>query len=354
MQDAYSKTGVDSFQEEKSMKRLLGWINQTFPFREAIGKNLLPIGFFANVIDLGNHLGIALSMDGVGTKILVAEKAGKYDTIGIDCVAMNVNDLLCLGAEPVSFMDYIAVTKIEPDVIEQLAKGFYEGAKQANVNIPGGELAQVKELLHDGENSIDLVGTALGIIDTDKIITGKEIHSGDKIIGLPSNGIHSNGLTLARKLLLDNPEIPQQEIMLELLKPTAIYVQHIMAILTKITIHGMAHITGEGFLNILRLETNALYKIKKLPPVPPIFQKLQQYGKIPNTEMFKIYNMGIGYIVIIDPKDLPLAMQIWKELNLPFFELGEVLPYTKPRIEIEPYQIFSEGEGFTSLTATHE
>ena len=354
MRDAYSKTGVDSFQEEKSMKRLLGWINQTFPFRETIGKNLLPIGFFANVIDLGNHVGIALSMDGVGTKILVAERARKYDTIGIDCVAMNVNDLLCLGAEPVSFMDYIAVTKVEPDVIEQLAKGFYEGARQANVNIPGGELAQVKELLHEGENSIDLVGTALGIIDTDKIITGREIHPGDTIIGLPSNGIHSNGLTLARKLLLDNPEIPQQEIMLELLQPTAIYVHHIMAILKKIPIHGMAHITGEGFLNILRLETNALYKIRKLPPVPPIFQTIQKYGEIPMTEMFKIYNMGAGYIVIMDPKDVPLAMQTWKKLNLSAFEMGEVLSYPKPRIEIDPYQIFSEGEGFASFAPLHE
>jgi phosphoribosylformylglycinamidine cyclo-ligase len=349
MQDAYSKIGVDSFQEESSMKKLLGWINQTFPFRNGLGKNLLPIGFFANVIDLGNHMGLALSMDGVGTKILVAEKAKKYDTIGIDCIAMNVNDLLCLGAEPISFLDYIAVSKIDPDMIEQLAKGFYEGAKQANVNIPGGELAQVKELLHDGENSIDLVGTAIGIIQTDKIITGKDICPGDKIIGLPSNGIHSNGLTLARKLLIDNPNISQPDIMTELLKPTLIYVPYILPLLNTIQIHGMANITGEGFLNILRLDSPVLYKIKYLPPTPSIFTTIQEYGKIPDTEMFKIYNMGIGYVVIVKAEDLTYAMQTWANLGLIAYEIGEVHPYSKPRIEIEPYQIFSEGEGFTSL-----
>lgn len=349
MHDAYSKTGVDSFQEEKSMKRLLGWINQTFAFRERIGKNLLPIGFFANVIDLGNQLGLAMSMDGVGTKILVAEQAKRYDTLGIDCVAMNVNDLLCIGAEPISFMDYIAVSKIDPLLIEALAKGFYEGARLAHVNIPGGELAQVKELLHPGENSIDLVGTAIGLVSTDKIITGKAVKPGDIILGLPSQGIHSNGLTLARKLLLDNPDFNQQEIMEELLKPTAIYVDPVMTLLRQIDIHGMANITGEGLLNLLRLDTTVLYRIQQLPPLPAIFKTIQKTGHIPDTEMYKIYNMGIGYIVVVDKKDAQFAMDLWKKNHIQAYELGEVLPSETNRIEISPVKIYSEGEGFTSL-----
>lgn len=351
MHDAYSKTGVDSFQEEKSMKKLLGWINQTFSFRDQFGKNLLPIGFFANVIDIGNNRGLALSMDGVGTKILVAEKAKQYDTIGIDCVAMNVNDLLCLGAEPVSFMDYIAVSKIDPTVIEQLAKGFYEGARLAHVNIPGGELAQVKELLHAGDNSIDLVGTAIGIVDTDKIITGKLIQPGDIILGLPSHGIHSNGLTLARKLLLDNPAFNQEEMMKELLIPTAIYVDSIMPLLRHITIHGMAHITGEGFLNILRLDAKVLYRIDQLPPVPQIFRTIQNTGGLPDTEMYKIYNMGIGFVVIVDKNEAQIAMNLWEKNNIQAYVLGEVLPYDTNRIEITPLQIYSEGEGFSLIQA---
>ena len=349
MHDAYSKIGVDSFQEEKSMKRLLGWINQTFAFRESIGKNLLPIGFFANVIDLGNQLGLAMSMDGVGTKILVAEQAKRYDTLGIDCVAMNVNDLLCIGAEPISFMDYIAVSKIDPLLIEDLAKGFYEGARQAHVNIPGGELAQVKELLHPGENSIDLVGTAIGLVPTDKIITGKSVKPGDIILGLPSQGIHSNGLTLARKLLLDNPNFNQQEILEELLKPTAIYVDPVMTLLHRIDIHGMANITGEGLLNLLRLDATVLYRIQQLPPLPAIFKTIQQTGNIPDSEMYKIYNMGIGYIVVVDKKDAQTAMDLWAQHHIQAYELGEVMPSETNRIEISPIKIYSEGEGFSSL-----
>ncbi|MCK5848342.1 MAG: phosphoribosylformylglycinamidine cyclo-ligase, partial [Caldisericia bacterium] len=160
MSDLYKESGVKTLSEDNSMKGLLHWVNKTFQFREGIGKNLLPIGFFANVIDLGNGLGLAVSTDGVGTKTLLAEMVGKYDTVGIDCIAMNVNDLICVGAEPISFVDYIAVGNFKKEVIEQLARGLYEGCKQANVNIPGGEIAQVKELLHPGETAFDIVGTA--------------------------------------------------------------------------------------------------------------------------------------------------------------------------------------------------
>jgi phosphoribosylformylglycinamidine cyclo-ligase len=349
MNDFYKEHGVDSGQEEQAMKKLLHWINPTFAFRKNIGKNLLPIGFFANIIDIGNGLGLALSMDGVGTKILIAEKLQKYDTLGIDCIAMNVNDLLCVGAEPLSFMDYIAVGKIQEYQIEQLAKGFYEGAKQAEVNIPGGELAQVKELLHPGETSIDLVGTAMGIIETNKIITGQDIKPGDIIIGLKSSGIHSNGLTLARKLLLsgDNDPTPILE---ELLIPTRIYVKEVMALLkNQITVKGMAHITGEGFLNILRLQADVKYVIQSLPPIPSIFEKIQTAGHIADTEMFKDFNMGIGFVVLIDQQEKDRALSLLAEMGSEYIIMGYVEAYDRPRIDILPKKITSQGDRFECL-----
>jgi phosphoribosylformylglycinamidine cyclo-ligase len=349
MNDFYKEHGVDSGHEEKAMKKLLHWINPTFAFRKDIGKNLLPIGFFANIVDLGTGKGLALSMDGVGTKILIAEKLGKYDTLGIDCIAMNVNDLLCVGAEPLSFMDYIAVSKIQEHQIEELAKGFYEGARQAEVNIPGGELAQVKELLHPGETSIDLVGTAVGIIDNDKIITGKHISPGDIIIGLKSSGIHSNGLTLARKLLLgsDNDE---RAILEELLIPTRIYVKEVMTLLkNNINIKGMAHITGEGFLNILRLQSNARYIIQKLPQTPSIFDKIQKAGNIADSEMYKDFNMGIGFVMIIDQHEKDRALSLMSTIDADPVELGYIEASPCPRIDILPKNITSQGDKFECL-----
>ncbi len=345
MSDQYKSYGVDSHQEDVAMGKLLDWINPTFAFRPKIGKNILPVGFFANIIDIGNGKGIALSMDGVGTKILVAEKLGKYETIGIDCVAMNVNDLLCVGAEPVSFMDYIGVANINEHQIEALAKGLHEGAKQAKVNIPGGELAQVRELLHSGDHSIDIIGTAVGIVDLDKIITGKNILPGDCIIGLPSSGIHSNGLTIARRLLLNQGQ-DDKEIMEELLLPTKIYVEEVMALISQVDIKGMAHITGEGFLNILRLNANAKYNIETLPPIPSIFNKIQQAGNLPDTEMFKDFNMGIGFVMIVAEKDLKKALNIVEATNKKAYHLGFVSDSPQPCIEIKPKNIFSTGDYF--------
>jgi phosphoribosylformylglycinamidine cyclo-ligase len=347
--DHYGEYGVDSKQEEKAMNKLLKWINPTFSFRTHLGKNLLPIGFFANVIDLGNGQGLALSMDGVGTKIIIAEKLKKYDTIGIDCVAMNVNDLLCVGAEPLSFVDYIATGQIDQIQIEELAKGLYEGAKQANVNIPGGEFAQVKELLHPGEHSFDLVGTAVGIVATDKIITGNKISSGDLIIGLHSSGIHSNGLTLARKLLLNEKDDPV--LLNELLIPTRIYVNEIMNLLeNSIDIKGMAHITGEGFLNILRLDVEAHYVIDNLPPTPPIFKLIQQQGQIEDKEMYKDFNMGIGFVVIVGQKQLEQTKNCLDKLQTPYTILGNVASINHGhKIDLLQAGITSTGGSFDQI-----
>jgi len=343
--DFYSQSGVNTKKEESAMKGLLRWINPTFKNRESIGKNLLPIGFFANVLDLGNGMGLAISTDGVGTKILLAEMAQKYDTIGIDCIAMNVNDLLCVGAEPISFVDYIAVGKVQPAQIEEIAKGLYEGALQAKVNIPGGELAQVKDIMHGGENSFDIVGTAIGVVPTSRIITGKHLQEGDIIIGFLSSGIHSNGLTLARKLLLDEKKL-DQAVLEELLIPTRIYVHEMMALLKSIEVKGIANITGEGFLNIIRLESNVCYEINNLPALPSIFRMIQEKGKITEEEMYKDFNMGIGFCIIISKEDLEKTDQILKQINSEYILMGQIKKSDKPRIEILPKRIWSEGSNF--------
>src|SRR5256885_2549673 len=196
----YKGAGVDSEQQDRIMPNLTRWIERTFENRPNSVK--LPLGYFANVIDVGNELAIALSTDGVGTKIIVAEMMNKYDTVGIDCVAMNVNDVLCVGATPVTLLDYIAVEAPHDDLMGPLVQGLYKGAELANVTIPGGEIAQVREMIRGVREgyAFDLVGTAIGAIDLSRILTGRDTKEGDTIVGLRSTGVHSNGLTLARRV----------------------------------------------------------------------------------------------------------------------------------------------------------
>src|SRR4051794_34119339 len=193
----------------KPLAGLLSWVNRTLSFRQGNGEPVLGIGHYANVLRIGENLGLAISTDSVGTKVLVAEMLGKYDTIGIDCVAMNVNDVLCVGAEPISMVDYLAVEVLDPAIMAEIAKGLAVGAEIANVTIPGGETAQLPDTVHGTQPGLgfDLVGTCVGQVDLDRIIAGANIQPGDVIVGLASSGIHSNGLTLARKTLLDTAHL---------------------------------------------------------------------------------------------------------------------------------------------------
>src|SRR6185437_14141069 len=201
--DVYARSGVDGAAEERGLEGLLHFVNQTFAFRPGVGKPALPIGYFANVLDLGRGQGLAISTDGVGTKLLVAQMLGRYDTVGIDCIAMNVNDVLCVGAEPIAIVDYVAVQALKPDLLKELGKGLYEDARQARVAIPGGEIAQVREMIRaeSDDNGFDLVATCVGTVPLDRIIVGRNVEPGDVVVGLRSSGIHSNGLTLARTVL---------------------------------------------------------------------------------------------------------------------------------------------------------
>ena len=228
---SYDATGVlDNTQ--LGLSALLGWVNKTAAFRREgqKGRRVVDVGFFASVVDIGNGLGLALCTDGVGSKVLIAEMLQRYDTIGIDCVAMNVNDAICVGAEPISFLDYIAIERATPGVLEKIAEGLYRGAELAGVTIVGGEISQIPDIIKGRApgQGVDLVGMCAGIVPLDRVILGKEVTPGDIIVGVRSSGIHSNGLTLARKGLFDEGKLKADQYVAdlgctvgeELLRPT--------------------------------------------------------------------------------------------------------------------------------------
>jgi len=316
---SYQTAGVDSGQKDQAMELLGNWVERSFTLRP--GEVKLPLGYFANVIDGGHGVGIAVSTDGVGTKILVAEMLHKYDTVGIDCVAMNVNDVLCVGAEPLAILDYVAVQVPHPDLLESLAKGLYLGAEMARVTIPGGEIAQIQEMIQGKREgyAFDLVATCVGRVPLDRILIGADIADGDAIIGLASSGVHSNGLTLARRVFFERagwaPDHYVQEfgrtVGEELLEPTRIYVREVREMIDNgLRVKALAHITSTGFLNLSRATSPVGYVLDRLPEPQPVFQLIQRQGGISDEDMYFTYNMGIGFCVIISPEDADAALAI--------------------------------------------
>jgi phosphoribosylformylglycinamidine cyclo-ligase len=308
----YDSVGVNTRLEEGSLRKLGKWVEQTFRFSYA--EPILPLGYFANVLKLTDTLGLAISTDGVGTKILIAQELGKYDTVGIDCVAMNANDVICVGARPISMVDYIAVQRAAPDFLGEIGKGLYEGARLASINIPGGEIAQVREMIHGArdEYGFDLVGTCVGTVDLDRVIVGQDIKPGDVVVGIASNGVHSNGLTLARRVLFEQAKLGVTEYLPELgrklgeelLAPTFIYVREVMEMLDAgLRIKALIHVTSDGLLNLARVKAEAGYVIDKLLEVPPIFSVIKERGHVEDAEMFRVYNMGTGFCVVVDARD---------------------------------------------------
>jgi len=322
----YSKAGVDIEREEKGIEGLLHWI------KKSLAESALPIGYFANVIRIGD-LGIAITIDGVGTKLLVAQMLGKFDTVGIDCVAMNVNDVLCVGAMAVCMVDYIALEEPREDLLEEIGKGLYEGARIAGIQIVGGETAQLREMLRGMRKgyAFDLAGACIGIVNPDKVILGQDIEDGNVVIGLESSGIHSNGLTLARKVLLKDhlsiyrysPDLGRT-VGEELLEPTRIYAREVYEIMEKVRVKALLNITGGGWLNLLRVQKPIEIKVEDLPPIPPIFQIIQKEGEISDEEMFRVFNMGVGFALIISEEEVEEVKEICKGFDLRAYELGKV------------------------------
>src|SRR5262249_41195529 len=253
----------------------------------------------------------------------VAEMLHRYDTIGIDCVAMNVNDAICVGAEPISFLDYIALERASPEVLEQIAEGLYAGAELAGVSIIGGEISQLPDVIRGQTpgGGLDLVGMCAGIVPLDRVIIGAQVTPGDVILGVRSSGVHSNGLTLARKALFEvgglkpDQHVPRLGTTVgeELLRPTDIYVRPIMDLLNtqRVPIRALVHITGDGFLNLARIKAAVGFELDGLPEPQPIFGLIQELGHVPGTEMYQVFNMGIGFCVIVpdDPAVLRAVEQ---------------------------------------------
>jgi phosphoribosylformylglycinamidine cyclo-ligase len=338
---AYRDAGVDTDEADIGLRRLVKRITGTWLSAGRFGGVELPIGYFANVINIGG-MGLAICTDGVGSKAIIAELMKRYDTIGIDCVAMNANDLICVGARPLSFVDYIAVEGVDADILDSIAIGLAEGAKQAGVSICGGEIAQLEDIVR----GFDLAGTAVGTVPLDKIITGRDLEPGDRIVGIGSSGIHSNGLSLARKaffkgerpLPLDYP-IPQTGVPLgeELLRPTLIYVSEIMEILENVgDVKALIHITGDGLLNLSRVDAARVgFRIDEMPPTPAIFQLIQEYGEVATAEMFEVYNMGVGFCVIVSPASVSAVLSILERHSQKAWVIGEVIEEPGKAVVIE-------------------
>ena len=300
----YKNSGVDIEEKEEAIKELLSSIMTKR--KGTIGKPMG--GHYAGLIEFGDYA-LVLCTDGVGTKVRIAEAIKKYDTVGIDCIAMNVNDALCVGAEPLAFVDYLAMEDPDPKITREIGKGLEKGAKLSNISIVGGETADLPELI----NGFDLAGTCLAYVKKNRIILGDKIHPGDAIIGLSSSGIHSNGYTLARRVIEEaefsyndefpNGMYPKKTIGEVMLTPTRIYVREVLELFKKIDVHGLAHITGSGLWNIPRLKEKVKYSIDDPLEPQQIFLFLQEYGNIDDYEMYQIFNMGMGFAIIVEEAD---------------------------------------------------
>jgi len=318
--DAYAAAGVSIASSDAGVRALVDVLRTIDTGRPS--RSLLGSGHYASVLQISPALAIALSTDGVGSKLVVAEQTGRLNTVGIDCIAMNVNDLICVGAEPLAMLDYLAVEQPDPAALAQIAIGLKIGAEDAGIEIPGGELAVLPELIrgHPSPNGFDLCGAAFGTVAPDAIVTGATIAAGQALIGLPSSGLHSNGYTLARRALLelgglsldDRPEeLAGASVADALLEPTVIYVRAILALLASPRdVHGLAHITGGGLTNLLRLSDGVGFAIDSPLPVPPIFGLIARCGNVGEDEMWDVFNMGCGFVAVVAADDADEAVAL--------------------------------------------
>ncbi|PWA10323.1 phosphoribosylformylglycinamidine cyclo-ligase [Pueribacillus theae] len=332
MSDAYKRAGVDIEAGYEAVNRMKQHVARTN--RKGVMGSLGAFGGMFDLSGLGYKEPVLVSgTDGVGTKLLLAFMMDKHDTIGIDCVAMSVNDIVVQGAEPLYFLDYIATGKLVPERVEQIVKGIADGCEQAGCALIGGETAEMPDLY--SENEYDLAGFAVGAAEKPKLITGSHIEAGDVLIGLESNGIHSNGYSLVRKILLKEKQcnlektygdlsLPLGE---ELLRPTRIYVKTVLKLLEKTSIEGISHITGGGFIeNIPRMLPDGLGAVIDCNrwEVPPIFTLLEKEGSLSKKEMFNTFNMGIGMVLAVSEEKVPLVMNELKEIGETAYTIGRV------------------------------
>ena len=325
----YRDVGVDRGRMHRGHKSIGDIISVTHKMI-AIGKVASGFGHYAGLVKLG-HETIALHADGVGTKVIVAQMMNKFSTIGIDCIAMNVNDVICVGAQPSAFVDYIALRHTNESLLREIAQGLVKGAQQSKMAIVGGETAILHDIITgEGGNAFDLAGMVMGIV-MDKPILGRMIKPGDIILGVESSGLHSNGYTLARKVLLskysvdDHADHLAQTVGEELLMPTRIYVSPVIEILKKkIRLHGLANITGGGFTKLPRLSLRVRYVFDNLPTPLGIFQQIQADGNIENKEMYRTFNMGVGFCLVAPRASADDIISIFKKYKMHCGVVGRI------------------------------
>ncbi|EHS7161205.1 phosphoribosylformylglycinamidine cyclo-ligase [Staphylococcus pseudintermedius] len=330
MAESYKKAGVDIEAGYEAVKRMSSHVERTMR-KEVLGG----LGGFGATFDL-SQLNMKAPVlvsgtDGVGTKLKLAIDYDKHDTIGIDAVAMCVNDILTTGAEPLYFLDYIATHKVVPEIIEQIVKGISDGCVETNTALIGGETAEMGEMYHEGE--YDVAGFAVGAVEKDEYIDGSKVEKGDVIIGLASNGIHSNGYSLVRRLVAEsgidvNDTFEGEQSFLDmLLTPTALYVSPVLAVKKDVQIKAMTHITGGGFYeNIPRALPEGKTAVVNTAsfPTPAIINWLQAQGNIDTDEMYHIFNMGIGFTLIVAPEDEVAVHEILKNANVDAYTIGHI------------------------------
>ena len=270
---------------------------------------------------------LATHTDGVGTKVVIANMMKKYDTIGIDCVAMNVNDIICIGATPISFVDYIAANKNDQRIFKKIVEGLIAGAKKSAMPIVGGETAIMPDVIEGKGFAFDLAGMVVGLVSKKEMVLGNKIKAGDVIIGANSTGIHSNGYSLARKALLGKYSVKDKikgvgVLGSALLKPTEIYVKPVLEAVQKCKVNGLAHITGGSFTKLLRLK-NIGYEIDSLPKIPPVMGLIQEQG-VKDEEMYKTFNMGVGFCVIAPQNQANKIKSIFKKHKISSQEIGKI------------------------------
>ena len=330
---SYARSGVD-LAKVRGLHTLLGEeLGKTFQNRRrGFGVPLAEIGHYAGLIDLGDGKALSLHTDGVGTKVIVAQMMRKFDTVGIDCVAMTVNDLLCVGSEPVALLDYIALERENDSLVAELVRGLVVGAKRSSTTIVGGETAILKDVIKGiGGSGFDLATMGVGVVEKRAIIDGSSIAAGDRLIGIRSSGLHSNGFTLARHVLLRRHKLtdhlPELGTTLgeEMMVPTRIYVKPILESLRTCEIHGLAHLTGGAYSKLRRIVgTKDLSISLDKPPSAPIFELIGKEGRISREEMYKTFNMGVGFCVVSPSSEVDQIISICRRTRFEAFELGRV------------------------------
>ena len=322
----YKKAGVD-ISEIKKSQRAIGKLIESTHNLQKMAKMTHGFGHYAGIVEIPGGKLLATHTDGVGTKVIISNMLKKYDTIGIDCIAMNVNDIICIGATPISFVDYIAANKNDQKIFKQIVSGLVKGAKKSAMPIVGGETAIMSDLISGKGFGFDLAGMVVGILSKKEMILGDKIKPNDVIIGIQSSGLHSNGYSLARKALLSKYSVKDNikgvgNLGNALLRPTEIYVKPVLEALKKYRINGLAHITGGSFTKLLRLKKIG-YHLDNMPKTPRLMQLIEDTG-VKNEEMYKTFNMGIGFCIITPENQVKNIHKIFNKHKMKSYEIGRI------------------------------